>query len=71
MSAVACPVCDQLALAHAGAGETCSVCGWEDVAQARTDAAEPVGAGGVSLTEARRAYAEFGEAYPPSEVGGS
>lgn len=65
----ACPACGRLTLAREGAGEVCGACGWQDAAALRSEPDRP-GAGLVTLNEARRNVAEFGLAYPPSEVGG-
>lgn len=67
----ACPACGAPTLTAEGAGEVCSVCGWEDDARARLDPNFRVGEGGVSLREARANVDRFGAAFPPSEVGGS
>ena len=70
MSEIACPACGALTLTREGAGEVCGACGWADTAETRADPAAP-GLGGVSLAEARINVANFGQAFPPSEAGGS
>ena len=70
MSGVACPACGALTLTQEGAGEVCPDCGWSDAGEARADPAA-TSAGGVSLEEARVNIQRFGQAFPPSEAGGS
>ena len=70
MSEVTCPACGAATLAHEGAGEVCSACGWPDLGEARSDPTRPEAGGGVSLVEARENVARYGQAFPPSEAGG-
>ena len=70
MSGVACPACGALTLTREGAGEVCADCGWRDAGDAHADPDAPCAAG-VSLEEARVNVARFGQAFPPSEAGGS
>ena len=66
-----CPACGAPVLRAEGEGEVCPRCGWPDLAQARAEPALAVGPSGVSLEEARRDVERFGQAFPPSEAGGS
>lgn len=57
-----CPCCDALTLDERGGYDLCPVCFWEDDGQGDHDADEVRGGpnGWLSLTEARRNYAEIG-----------
>lgn len=70
-AATDCPACGRATLRSPGAGEVCSVCGWEDDLRQRRDPAFRDGANGIALREARSNVDNFGVAFAPSEVGGS
>lgn len=57
---LACPVCGYKTFTERGTWHTCPVCGWnsDPIQEARPD--EPVGGNAVSLSQARRNFAEFG-----------
>ncbi len=57
-----CPCCGYLTLGERGGYEICSVCFWEDDGQDDHDADEVRGGPnhGLSLTQARRNFAEYG-----------
>jgi hypothetical protein len=57
-----CPCCGFLTLTERAAWEICPVCYWEDDGQDDSEADEVFGGpnGELSLTAARRNYAEFG-----------
>jgi hypothetical protein len=62
----ACPCCGYLTLSERGGFEICDVCFWEDDGQDDPDA-DVVRGGpnrGLSLTEARRNFAEIGACEP-------
>ena len=67
---VDCPACGRATLKGEGAGEVCSVCGWQDDMRQRRDPGFGDGTNGISLREARANVDKFGAAFPPSEVGG-
>lgn len=58
----ACPCCGYLTLQERGGFEICPVCSWEDDGQDDHDADEVLGGpnGTLSLTQARKNYADFG-----------
>jgi RNA polymerase subunit RPABC4/transcription elongation factor Spt4 len=68
---VACPVCGSPSLHTRGADEICPVCGWDDDPAQAADPAWNGGKNGISLNRARWSFTQFGQAFPPSEVGGS
>lgn len=64
-----CPCCRSLTLSQRGAFECCAVCRWEDDGQDDRDADVVRGGpnGALSLTEARRNFAEFGACEQPAQ----
>ncbi len=62
----ACPCCRHLTLDERSANEICAVCFWEDDGQDDHDADEVRGGpnGHLSLTQARRNFAEMGACEP-------
>ena len=54
-----CPCCGHRTLPSRGEYDICPVCFWEDDPDCRTPD-EPNDCNGISLTEARRNYREFG-----------
>ena len=60
----ACPCCGYLTLGERGGYQICAVCFWEDDGQDDHDAGSVRGGpnGELSLTKARRNFAEFGAA---------
>ena len=60
MTLLPCPCCRSLTLSDPGGFEICPVCGWEDDGQDDSDADVVRGGpnGHLSLTDARRGYAE-------------
>ncbi|MEU5885034.1 CPCC family cysteine-rich protein [Spirillospora sp. NPDC047279] len=63
----ACPCCAHLTLEERGYNEICPVCFWEDDGQDDHDADEVRGGPNrrLSLTEARRNYADYGASDRP------
>jgi hypothetical protein len=55
-----CPVCQHLTFETLGAWDTCPVCGWNSDPVQETMPADPTGANGISLNEARSNYQAMG-----------
>lgn len=57
---LACPVCSYQTFETLGAWDTCPVCGWNSDPMQEAMPDEPIGSNGISLTEARQNYEQFG-----------
>jgi hypothetical protein len=55
-----CPVCVYRTFETLGAWDNCPVCGWNSDPMQEAMPDEPIGANGISLTEARQNFQEFG-----------